>query len=286
MAETNALSTDPEAFSANNVPFPRRAVFGQYVDAQLAPLVSAGTVDHRRTTVTEAKCSEGRWILRTPDGQQVVDILVLAVSHPSLSPPRSLAAISNHPKFVADATHPDALAAIEPEDALLVVGNGLTAADVIAALRRRGHSGQITAVSRRRLRSRGHPERPQEPFGDFQTASSLRASDLLRLVRAEVNAAAAEGLSWHAVLDAVRTQAQSIWAALAVEERRRIARHVRPFWNVHRFRIAPQVEQILNEAIEDRQPCYYRGVYSRCRKDWWCASHPPAQTFLARTSIA
>ena len=58
-------------------------------------------------------------------------------------------------------------------------------------------------------------------------------------------------MSWHPVLDAVRLQGQDIWQALPVSERRRIARHVRPFWDVHRFRIAPQVENALDRAVAD-----------------------------------
>lgn len=252
LEKTAALADDPEAFSADGLPFPRRAVFGRYVAAQLAPFISAGKIEHRHTSVLKIDRHEKYWSIRTADGEAIdVDILVIAVSHPAPSLPRALRPVADHPKLVSDATRPDALAAIEADDRVLVVGNGLTAADVIAALRRRGHRGTISAISRRGLRSRGHPKVSQDTFGDFLTEPSPTASHLLRRVRREIAAAADLGLSWHAVLDAVRGQAQTIWAGLKVTERRRIVRHLRPYWDVHRFRIAPQVEQALDQAVEE-----------------------------------
>jgi uncharacterized NAD(P)/FAD-binding protein YdhS len=89
----------------------------------------------------------------------------------------------------------------------------------------------------------------QEPFGDFSSQPATTASSLLRSIRQSIKDAKAEGLTWHAVLDAVRGQAFAIWRALPVVERRRIVRLVRPFWDAHRFRIAPQVEDALDRAI-------------------------------------
>ncbi len=66
-----------------------------------------------------------------------------------------------------------------------------------------------------------------------------------------VAAAKADGLTWHAVLDQVRTQGRGIWQSLPLRERQRIVRHLRVYWDVHRFRIAPQVEQALDDAIAE-----------------------------------
>ena len=252
LLETGILEGDPDAFSNEGAPFPARTVFGLYASSRLSPMIEAERVEHRRTRAMKATKDNSFWTINTEDGEPVVaDIVVLAVSHPAPSLPGVLAPISEHPGLIADATRPGALENVQPDDRVLVVGNGLTAADVIATLKAHDHRGQIVSISRRGLRSRGHPRTAHDPYGDFTTQPLLSASQLLQRVRETIKAAVAEGLSWHPVLDAVRLQGQDIWQALPVSERRRIARHVRPFWDVHRFRIAPQVENALDRAVAD-----------------------------------
>lgn len=252
LAHNHALADDPDAFTIDGAPYPRRELFGQYVTSTLAPHLTSGQIEHWRTRAIAATKSDGRWTIRCEDGSRFeAHILVLAVSHPAPTLPASLANIANHPALVADATSPFALDHIARDARVLVVGNGLTAADVIAALKRRQHRGKILAISRRGLRSRSHLAVEETFAVDLLSSPSLRASDLLRRVRQAVRTANAEGLSWHPVLDAVRAQGQEIWRALPVSERRRIARHVRPFWDVHRFRIAPQVAEVVERAIAD-----------------------------------
>ena len=122
-------------------------------------------------------------------------------------------------------------------------------ADVVATLDRSGHRGQITAISRRGLRSHGHPAIVAEPYGNFASVSSLTPSQLVRRIREVIRAASRERISWQAVLDAVRRDAPGLWAALTVRDRRRIVRHLRVFWDVHRFRIAPQIEAVLDRRL-------------------------------------
>ncbi|MFS8116835.1 hypothetical protein QD460_34675, partial [Rhizobium jaguaris] len=109
-------------------------------------------------------------------------------------------------------------------------------ADVVASLKRRGRYGHIIHLSARSSFARAQPA-GQEALGDLVTEPAMTASRLLRHVRTADRKAEAKGLSWHCVLDAVRLQGQEVWAALPMAERRPIARHVRPFWDVHRFRI-------------------------------------------------
>jgi uncharacterized NAD(P)/FAD-binding protein YdhS len=243
---------DPEALARDGNLFPRRQAFGDYVSARVSPFVESGAIDHIRARVSALSREDAGvgWLLVAEDGvARRADRVVIATSHPAPSAPRTLSAmLEGHPRFIADATVPGALEPIRASDAVLVVGNGLTSADAIASLLRRGHSGPITSISRRGLRSRGHAAAPQTPHGDFTTRPIRSARLLTRRIREAIVQAGHFGVSWHAVLDAARAQGGEIWANLPLAERRRLVRHLRPFWDVHRFRIAPQVEDALGAA--------------------------------------
>lgn len=256
LERTDALADDPQAFAPDGQPYPRRAAFGAYVASEIGPYLSAGAVHHVRAAVTRIEQNGALWrIVTEQNGSNAdaaeADLVVLAVSHPPPAAPRTLQGVAHHPGLIADATLPDALDGVKPDDRILIVGNGLTAADVIAALERRGHKGPLVSISRRGLRSRGHADKPQEPFGDFITHPAQRASELLHRVRDTIRQANAQGISWHAVLDALRIQGQELWRALPLAEKRRLVRLARPYWDVHRFRIAPQVEAVLDKAVAE-----------------------------------
>lgn len=251
---TGAVEDDPDALGPDGQLYPRRSVFGRYVNAHLAPFLDDHAVRHVQDHVVLVKRDGASWFIQTDSGSAIrADIVIVATTHPSPVAPHVLAKdLAGDVRFVTDATRLDALAHIGAGDRILVVGNGLTAADVIASLDARGHRGRITALSRRGLRSRGHPASPAEPFGNFTDLPPVGAIGFLQRVRAEIGRAATQGNSWHAVIDAVRAQAQAIWPLLPVAEQRKIVRHLRPFWDVHRFRIAPQPEAVIERRIAER----------------------------------
>lgn len=193
---------------------------------------------------------------------------MIATTHPAPQPPRHLQArLAGHPRYVADPTLPNALAAIRPDDRVLIVGNGLTAADVVASLSLTGYRGSILSLSRRGLRSRGHAPDPQEPFGDFAISPAKSSAALLHHLRRTLTQAETAGIGWHAVLDQVRAQGRTIWQALPIAERRRIVRHLRPFWDAHRFRVAPQVEDVLDRAIAENRLKILAGSIQEVTRD-------------------
>ncbi|MFK0163294.1 FAD/NAD(P)-binding protein [Rhizobium sp. NPDC090279] len=251
LLEGNALADDGSAVAANGSLFPQRSVFGRYINSMIRPYLEDGQLIHLSQSVERIQRAGRRWRVTGATGKRVdADILVIATSHPSPLPPQVLQdVLGDHPRFVSDPTRRDALGAIRAEDRVLVVGNGLTSADVVASLELRGHKGRITAISRRGLRSRGHAAVKQELFGDFASQPSKTAVGLLRRVRAAIRDAEDDGRSWHAVIDQVRAQGRHVWRALPIEERRRLVRHLRPFWDVHRFRVAPQVEAVSERAL-------------------------------------
>lgn len=259
LLETDALKDDAQAATADGHIFARRSDFGRYVAAQLQPLLDGGAIEHRRSLVRAVEKNGAGWRIEAEDGAALqADIVVLAATHPSPQAPGGLThMLADHPRYVPDATLSGALSGIRLEDRVLVVGAGLTAADVIAALEASVHTGPITAISRRGLRSRGHNLSPQDPFGEFTLPPARSARALLRRVRETLADAEASGVTWHAVFDRLRGQGRDIWQALPVIERRRLVRFLRAHWDVHRFRIAPQVEAAIDRGIAEGRLAFH-----------------------------
>lgn len=251
LGRSGEIERDPESVWRNGDIYPRRRVFGRYVEEHLEPHIRNGRIVHEQGSATRIERTGSGWSIETSSGRSIAaTVIVLAATHPSPGIPVTLAPVSGEPGFVADPYGAAALAQIDSHATVLIVGSGLSSADMIAELDRRGHRGNILVLSRHGLRSRGHPEVRGEPFGDFGL-SSTTALGLLRHVRATVAHAGKSGVSWHSVFDKLRTEGQSIWSALSPDERVKLVRRLRVFWDVHRFRIAPQIEAILDRKTVD-----------------------------------
>ncbi|WP_291407086.1 FAD-dependent oxidoreductase [Devosia sp.] len=246
LARTGALSDDADAVSARGDLFPRRAIFGRYVQEHLVPHLTTGRIRHLATRAESVEGHSGAFRIDLADGRRLqADLVVLAMTHPSPALPAPLVSLAGHSALVADPYAEGALGAIPPDANVLIVGMGLTAADVVAGLDRLGHIGGITMLSRHGLRSGRHASTTREAWGDFATQPASTAQGLLKTVRLQLVMARTEGLDWQPVFDVLRTQAPAIWAALSLVERRRLIRHLRSYWDAHRFRIAPQVAAVM-----------------------------------------
>lgn len=253
LARPGAAPLPPGSATLAGEIFAPRAVFGDYVAAQLFPLLATGRIRHLRGRVAEVAPSDPGYRLRLAEGGWIeADLLVLAASHPSPALPPELGALAGEGRLISDPLAPGALEGIGQQERVLIVGNGLTSADVVASLLRRHHLGAVHAVSRRGWRPQRHGPKQAETAADFASLPAPTALALLGRVRAAVAADAALGLTWHAVFDRLRAQGPAIWAALPLEERRRLLRHLRGLWDVHRFRIAPQTAE-AGAALQARR---------------------------------
>jgi uncharacterized NAD(P)/FAD-binding protein YdhS len=150
-------------------------------------------------------------------------------------------------RFIGNPWGPEAQAAVrdvsETGEGVLLVGTGLTMVDLVLSLDAAGHQGSIVALSRRGLAPRGH--------ADFQAApverDDLPARDLSALIRWLRRRSAEVG--WRAAVDSLRPHSHALWQGLAPDEQQRFLRHVRPWWDVHRHRIAPQVAETIARLV-------------------------------------
>ena len=249
LRERGYPETEPESLFEGTHLFPARLEFGRYLDEQVKlHALGRGLFRHiQHRAVSADPLRDGSYRVTLDDGGQVTgDVLVLAVSHPPPGVPGVLArSLGGDPRLITDPWKEGALAGLNPDARVLIMGTGLTMADIVASLEAAGHRGPVTAFSRRGLVPRGHALGATTLIGDFAAKPSTTALSLLRRIRKAVATATADGHAWQAVLDAVRRDGRTVWQALPIEQRRILLRHLRPFWDVHRYRIAPQPEAVL-----------------------------------------
>lgn len=126
---------------------------------------------------------------------------------------------------------------------VLLLGSGLTMVDMALSLDRRGHCGKVTALSHRGLLPTAH--RPVRPFAlaakDVPFGAEL--SQLMSWLRSLARASTKGGGDWRSAIDALRPHTQRLWRSMSPEQKRRFLRHARVHWDVHRHRMAPEVER-------------------------------------------
>jgi uncharacterized NAD(P)/FAD-binding protein YdhS len=63
----------------------------------------------------------------------------------------------------------------------------------------------------------------------------------------------ASNVGWRAAVDSLRPHSHRLWQALPLVEKRRFLRFGRPWWDIHRHRIAPAVAAQVEELIGSGQ---------------------------------
>jgi uncharacterized NAD(P)/FAD-binding protein YdhS len=139
----------------------------------------------------------------------------------------------------------EALADLAPDASILLIGTSLTMIDVLVSLMERGHTGPIVALSRRGLVPHYHPPAPiPSPQLDTQEFFTGSLSQRTSRFRAKVR----NGLGWAGLMQLLRPHNNELWHGLDHAERRRFLRHLRPWWDIHRHRVAPQIGEIIEAA--------------------------------------
>ncbi|MCH8615977.1 FAD/NAD(P)-binding protein [Sphingomonas sp. SM33] len=236
-----------EAEGATRRDFVQRMQFGQYLRRILDEALATGRTRLVQRLAMEAEPRDGGWRVSLDGGEQLqASALVLALGN---QPPEPLPFGGGSTRVIDNPWGPEALAAIEDlaatnEDVLLV-GTGLTMVDAVLSLDAAGHQGRIVALSRRGLVPRGHVDFEAAPVerGDIPAGNVRALWRWLRRRSAQVG--------WRAAIDSLRPHSHWLWQSLPQDQRERFARHARPWWDVHRHRIAPTVAQRLHELIAE-----------------------------------
>ncbi|AJP71627.1 FAD/NAD(P)-binding protein [Sphingomonas hengshuiensis] len=256
-ANMSAFPDDPAHFvrwlEARGVPgaataFIPRVTYGEYLRELLeAALRDAnGRLTLVRGEVTDLEPGD---TVRIALGDRTIeaDAAVLAVGNlPPHDPPGLDPARLSADRYSGDPWAPGVPEGLADGDTVVVIGTGLTMVDVALLLDARGFRGRIVAVSRRGLLPRPHG--PGSEWQRIDERPDTVASHLLHRVRAR-----ADAIGWCNAVDELRPFTQGMWGNASDEQRARFLRHLRPWWDVHRHRLAPEVHARLTALIERGQ---------------------------------
>lgn len=233
--------------------FVSRGRYGEYLQDLLRGAVTDPTqparllLEHDEAVAAE-RTSQG-WRVQLALGRTLdVDMVVLAVG---LGPPRALPGLTPaaeaSPAYVADPWRIDPQTL--PGGDILLLGSGLTMVDVALSIARPDR--RLLALSRRGLTPHSHAVTApsQLPDGPLQgPRQTLRA---LRGLAAETG--------WRSAVDGVRPITSAAWQNWSLAERRRFLRHLRPWWDIHRHRMAPEVARRVEALRADARLAFCAG---------------------------
>jgi len=229
--------------------FISRGDYGAYLAAQLRDAMrgpdGAGRLLLEADEVMALKRTGGRTSLTLAMGRTIeADAVVLAVGNLPPPPPAGLEALPSS-LYAGDPWDPGAFEDLADDAPVLLLGSGLTMVDAAIELDARKHVGPILALSRRGLVPRRHGDAPP----DLTLARPASARPLSARL-AEVRRRARES-DWRTAVDEQRPDIQAIWRSASEAERRRFLRHLRPWWDVHRHRMAPAIAEWFDRRRAD-----------------------------------
>ena len=239
---------------------PRRE-FRKYLQEHLADAAeraTSATLEVLTDQVVAVEITSESTQLKLASGTVVVaDYVVLAIGNPVPAIPAPLSSLTGTEGWVPDPWAPGALKQLQAKQRILLVGTGLTMADVALTLSRQNTEPEqleLLALSRNGLLPKSHlVVQPPRPFQVIDLAQD--ADDVLALqakiagrIHDRVGAEYPDE-NWREVIDAVRPFANALWRRFDDEQQRIFLSRVLRDWDVHRHRMSPPTAQRLEDLI-------------------------------------
>jgi uncharacterized NAD(P)/FAD-binding protein YdhS len=245
------INHDPAVSPDDYLP---RAVYGRYIASLLDQEIKRhpNRFEHVRDEAVSLVRSGNMAEIHLRSGKTLfADKVALAPGNFPPGDPRLPGRTVQCERYTSNPWATRAMDGIENTQSVLLVGSGLTSVDVALSLQQQGFSGTIHILSRRGLLPQTHNATAVAPWPAFWDERSPRTvRGLLRLIRTQAKAAEDAGCGWRAVMDSLRPQVQEIWQSLPLKEQRRFLRHARPYWDVHRHRVAPAIGAWLAHQLQ------------------------------------
>ncbi len=271
VSNMSALADEPDDFlsfckrqaaDVTGDAFVPRHLYGEYLADLLqrtARGAAAGVELQQRVAEVRAVHPDANGVIVELAGDEIIHAthVVLAIGHfAPIDPPGLSVTQLGSRHYCADPWQGNTLADLPADAPVLLLGSGLTALDMLLELLHREHRGEIVTLSRRGLLPKAHRWRRDEVDRVIGLHARIlevapKVRDLTRHVYREIAACTADGGDWRDVFAALRPITPLLWQRLPAPERRRFLRHVQPYWDMHRHRVAPASHQCFQQALAD-----------------------------------
>ena len=226
--------------------FAPRMHYADYLNQTLDDAVRAApgvTLAHVPARTTALRRHGRRLRLTLDDGtSRAVDAAVLATGHGSPSTSWAPAALAKSDRFVADPWRCTSEPAVPVGGAVLLVGAGLTMADMAM---RWGRAGvRVHVASRHGMTPLPHATAPSAPAPAQPPADAHTLAELRHFVFDQIRAA---GGDWRSAIDGLRPHTTRLWAQLDEQAQRDFVRTAARRWDRVRHRVDPAVDAWLRE---------------------------------------
>ena len=218
--------------------FVTRGCYGDYLQAMLreaAEASQAGRLILEADEAVDLRPDSG-WSVTLAMGRSFkADAAVLAVGNlpPHLLPGVDAETAASQAYF-GDPWNAD-FSRLPEQGCVLIAGSGLTMIDLALRLNAERPGLRMVALSRRGLLPRRHLAQGPSPK-PYAPSPGETPLQVLRKLRDE-----ARSTDWRSLIDGLRPHVQTLWRNWDVSARARFLRHLRPWWDIHRHRLAPAV---------------------------------------------
>lgn len=236
--------------------FYRRRDFARYVTVRLNEICSSGLPQQIADRVTSLIPHAACWEIQTQAGASMrAEHVVLAAGNP---PPRWPCSVPASPQptgqLIENPWSGSWLQKIETQASCCFVGGGLTALDGIYALFKKQHQGQIKLVTPQGLTPPVQAPWQAHPASSWPSHITT-AGAFVHHMRSSLAAVSQDwqSISWQEQFERLRGQLNQSWRRLNGDEKTRLMRRAGKYWNLARYRAAPQNIHALKQMQQRGQ---------------------------------
>lgn len=245
--------------------FVPRMFYGEYLETILhranldkKPNIKFIRLNDEAIDIEDLKNNEGQILLESGKKFKANKIILATGNYFPKNPKIKNEEFYSSDFYVKDPWSSKALQNLNDTADLLFIGTGLTMVDKAIELKAKGHKGTIYALSRHGLLPSTHKldlepiEMSYEALIEKSKQSNFSIVDILHDIKTKIRHLD-NPENWRQVIDKLRPHVQILWQSLTDRDKQRFLVRLRPLWDIHRHRMAPEISLMLQSMISESQ---------------------------------